>query len=142
MNEKKYILPEVIREKRMIHGYHNATKFGKALGYTSGSIVNNWEDGSRKPSIETLVKMSELFGCTVDELLFGSEESDIKSVNYVSEPEEPFGSNGLVIEIKQLYNERLTDLQRMMRTMEGEISLKNGQITFLQNMIDRQLASH
>lgn len=39
----------------------------KALGITD-SAVNQWEKGKTVPKTESLPKLAELFGCTVDEL--------------------------------------------------------------------------
>lgn len=33
------------------------------------AAVSQWETGKTKPRVDTLLKLAELFGCTVDELL-------------------------------------------------------------------------
>lgn len=38
--------------------------------------VSNWENGTSEPDCETLVKLADVFGVTLDEL-FGRNESDI-----------------------------------------------------------------
>lgn len=38
------------------------------LGVRQGAVAM-WETGARRPKIETLMKMSILFGCSIDELL-------------------------------------------------------------------------
>ena len=43
------------------------------LGITQGSI-SLWESGETKPDVENLLKISELFGCTVDSLLKGERD--------------------------------------------------------------------
>ena len=42
------------------------------------TAVAGWENGRAQPSIEKLLKLAEIFGCTVDELLRdgGEEEED------------------------------------------------------------------
>ena len=40
----------------------------RELGVTQGAI-SQWEKGMTEPSIKYLVKMAQIFGCTVDELL-------------------------------------------------------------------------
>ena len=36
--------------------------------HVSASAIGNWEQGTRRPDYETMVKISEIFGITVDEL--------------------------------------------------------------------------
>lgn len=43
----------------------------KFLGMKSTGTVSQWETGKRKPSLDILIKLAELFNCTVDELLRG-----------------------------------------------------------------------
>ena len=35
------------------------------------NVLSNYELGKRKPPIEVLIKLSDLFGCTIDELVKG-----------------------------------------------------------------------
>lgn len=51
------------------------TELSERLGITQGSI-SLWESGETKPDVENLLKISEIFGCTVDSLLKGSEYSN------------------------------------------------------------------
>ena len=44
-----------------------------ALGVVP-STINQYEKGKRNPSIEVLIKLSDLFGCTIDELVRGKEK--------------------------------------------------------------------
>ena len=37
--------------------------------HVSASAIGNWEQGTRRPDYETMVKISEVFGITVDELV-------------------------------------------------------------------------
>lgn len=37
------------------------------------SAISHWERGDNLPETGNLLKMSEIFGCTVDELLKGAE---------------------------------------------------------------------
>ena len=51
----------------------------KALGYTQSALakrinvsqqtVSHWESGKRRPSVEMLKKLADLFGCSIDELV-------------------------------------------------------------------------
>jgi transcriptional regulator with XRE-family HTH domain len=40
----------------------------------SQQTVSHWENGVRSPSIDKLIIMSDLFGCTIDELVRGEKE--------------------------------------------------------------------
>lgn len=44
------------------------TEAAKRLG-VSANTINNWESGKTSPTADKLVKMTELYGCSVDELL-------------------------------------------------------------------------
>lgn len=46
----------------------DATVAAKRLG-VSANTINNWESGKTSPTADKLVKMAELYGCKVDELL-------------------------------------------------------------------------
>ena len=43
-----------------------------ALGVTQ-SMVAKWENGVNYPSVELLIELSDLFGCTIDELVRGEK---------------------------------------------------------------------
>lgn len=40
----------------------------------SQQTVSHWENGVRAPSIDKLIIMSDLFGCTIDELVRGEKQ--------------------------------------------------------------------
>ncbi|MBE6549896.1 MAG: helix-turn-helix transcriptional regulator [Ruminococcaceae bacterium] len=40
----------------------------------SQQTVSHWENGVRTPSIDKLIIMSDLFGCTIDELVRGEKQ--------------------------------------------------------------------
>ena len=61
-----------LRELRKARGM-SMKELGEALG-CSESTISLYENGKREPSFETLLKMGELFGVTVDYLL--GNESD------------------------------------------------------------------
>lgn len=48
-----------------------------ALSVTQGT-VGNWESGSREPSFDTLVKLSDYFNCSTDYLLGRTDDPDIE----------------------------------------------------------------
>ena len=49
-----------------------------ALG-VGHSAYSHYENGIREPSLNTLVKMSELFGVSIDRLITGEDFKDPKS---------------------------------------------------------------
>ena len=51
-------------------------ELAEKVGVTQNTI-SQWETGTRRPNIEMLVKLTEVFGCTADELL-GIERRDGK----------------------------------------------------------------
>ncbi len=61
-----------IKERRVEKGLKQGD-VAVALGVTQGA-VSQWESGVSNPSIDLLVKLARLFGCTVDDLL--QEDSD------------------------------------------------------------------
>jgi len=63
-----------LRVRRQEKGF---TQSGLAseLGVKQNS-VSQWETGRSYPSVEILIKLSRLFGCTIDELIFGKEETE------------------------------------------------------------------
>ena len=57
----------VLKSLRENAGYSQAA-FARKIGVAQ-STVGNWESGSREPNIETLNKLSDFFGVSVDYLL-------------------------------------------------------------------------
>ena len=49
--------------------------------YVSRQSVSKWENGQNYPSIEMVIKISDLFGVTVDELLRSDEELTKKVIH-------------------------------------------------------------
>ena len=58
---------EKLIEKRKIAGL-SQTAVAKKLGCTS-SAVSQYESGKREPDFETLVKLAEIYGCTVNDFV-------------------------------------------------------------------------
>lgn len=48
------------------------TELSKLIG-TNRSAVGNYEQGTREPSFEMLIKIAKALGCTTDELIRGHE---------------------------------------------------------------------
>ncbi|MFD0590928.1 helix-turn-helix domain-containing protein [Paenibacillus sp. GCM10027627] len=49
--------------------------------FVSRQSISKWENGQNYPSIETIIKVSDLFGMTIDELLRSDEELKSKVIN-------------------------------------------------------------
>ena len=58
-------------------------EFAKRLGVT-GAAVSTYENGTRYPSLDILVKISKIFGITVDELLDGQKREVLLDVTRLS----------------------------------------------------------
>ena len=57
----------MIKEIRKKSGYTQGS-LAKELG-VSQQAVSKWENGSAEPSVEVLIKLSEIFNCSIDELV-------------------------------------------------------------------------
>lgn len=57
-----------LKARRKAAGY-SQEYVTKMFGYRSNASIVKWEKGQCLPSFETLYKLAELYGCTLDELL-------------------------------------------------------------------------
>jgi len=101
------MLPDVLKEKRREAKLTQA-ELAKKIG-VSRSSVYAFEAGTREPSNETLVKISNVLGCSVDYLLTGHsglvlKRSDEREV----EINEFYDDNGNVIDVDINLNTMLT----------------------------------
>jgi transcriptional regulator with XRE-family HTH domain len=55
----------ILRERRGM----SQRELGKEMGFSSSAYVHFLETGQRKPNVELLLKLSELFDVTVDALV-------------------------------------------------------------------------
>ena len=55
-------------------------------GYNASSTVTDWELGKKPPSLENILKLSEIFDCDINELIHGEA-----AVNVVHEPAATYG---------------------------------------------------
>lgn len=53
-------------------------ELSKMIGYNR-TIISQWEHGTRDPSTEALIKLSEIFDVSVDEILGIKKESTFKN---------------------------------------------------------------
>lgn len=60
---------------RTINGMSQAD-LGKALNVT-GATISSWEMDRTEPSMEYCLKMTKIFGCTLEELFGAPKQSDI-----------------------------------------------------------------
>lgn len=82
---------QLIREE---NGFEK-DRVARYLGVTKNTYAR-YESGSRTPDIETLIKLSDLFGCTVDDLVRVERSGD-------------FISRDLVVSYRDLRNLGLSD---------------------------------
>lgn len=79
--------------------------FAKAFNISTGTI-GNWETGAREPDTQTLLKIANYFGVTVDYLLGESDTPDKPSKTTVDESDIKvalFGGDGEVTD--EMWNE-------------------------------------
>ena len=76
---KDYQFGEKIYKLRKQRGF-SQNQLGELLGL-SGKTVSKWENGGAKPQLDTMKKLSKIFGVSVDELLCMDEQS--KSVTKI-----------------------------------------------------------
>src|SRR5690606_30065055 len=63
---------EKLKAERSKRGW-SQEQFAEKL-FVSRQSVSKWENGQNYPSIEIIIKVSDLFGVTIDELLRSDEE--------------------------------------------------------------------
>lgn len=72
------MLMDNLRRLREAHGF-NQDDVARVLGIDRSSY-SYYESGKSEPKITNLIKLSRIFGVTVDALLYSPEQSDIVSV--------------------------------------------------------------
>lgn len=73
------IFGEKLKKERAAQGWSQEELAEKL--FVSRQSVSKWENGQNYPNIETIIKLSDLFGVTVDELLRSDEELKEKVIN-------------------------------------------------------------
>ncbi|MDR0136959.1 helix-turn-helix transcriptional regulator [Metabacillus idriensis] len=113
------VFGEKLKSERKNKGW-SQEKLAEEL-YVSRQSVSKWETGQNYPSIEIIIKLSDLFGVTIDELLRSDEELTekvIKDSKQLAHPKVKFmfdvmfliGVALLVIKIGIVMLNKLTDL--------------------------------
>lgn len=92
IEKDKYKIGDRIKEQRVAAGYRTQSSFALALGLQEESrqSVGAWENGSRLPPLNLLLKMCELFDCEIGYLLCEydcktRETTDIQKATGLSE---------------------------------------------------------
>ncbi|MFD2046542.1 helix-turn-helix domain-containing protein [Ornithinibacillus salinisoli] len=73
------IFGEKLKNERKNKGWSQEELADKL--FVSRQSVSKWENGQNYPSIEIIIKVSDLFGVTIDELLRSDEELTEKVIN-------------------------------------------------------------
>ena len=60
-------------EKRRIAAGMSQLQLSRLVGVQQNTI-SQYEKGKREPSLEVLIKLADIFGCTIDELVRGEKE--------------------------------------------------------------------
>lgn len=81
-----------LRRLREAHGF-NQDDVARVLGIDRSSY-SYYESGKSEPKITNLIKLSRIFGVTVDALLYSPEQSDIVSVGSPYKGDEFYASYG------------------------------------------------
>lgn len=69
-----------LKEKRLEKNI-TQKELGQILGYKDQQTIFSYENGEKKPTIENLIKLSEIFDCTPNELLGITEQR--KKISYL-----------------------------------------------------------
>ena len=79
MKDKNISFGLNLKALRKKHGYTRA-KLAKMIDFSEKSI-EKWEYNNALPSMETVCKLSELFGITIDSLVY-NQKTEIKKFNH------------------------------------------------------------
>lgn len=75
LNEKKNRFRIRIRELREDHGFKSQQSFADKFGVAQ-STVGGWESGKREPDFDMVIKLSEFFGTTTDDIIVGTPPTE------------------------------------------------------------------
>lgn len=60
-----------------------AERSGAQAGQKKASTISSYETDSKTPSVDTIIAMSELFGVSIDELIYG-ENAEVLSTKHLA----------------------------------------------------------
>ena len=92
-----------ITEEREKLGY-NQNEFADKLGVLNNTLCT-WEKGSRKPPIDKIAKMADIFDCSIDYLVGRTDNRKAAVI------EEEIGLDHIKIELDDKYYQTLTPAQ-------------------------------
>ena len=102
---------EVLRELRIYHGYKQKD-ISNYLNITS-QAYSNYENNKRTPDIETMHKISQFYGITVDQLISYRHTRQIEeSINYAASRSlyRAVNASGIAIPLTAKQAKMLTDI--------------------------------
>ena len=81
-----------LKKYRLMQGL-SQTEVARRIGVMPNTITQ-YESGAREPSLETLIKLSDLFGCSLDDMVVSSEisERDATTAEVQTHTDSVFGS--------------------------------------------------
>ena len=74
--ELKYILQEKLKQKRM-----NVSELEKEASLATGSVRRIMVGNTQNPTIETMLALANVFGCTVDDLLGNKSKKNKENIS-------------------------------------------------------------
>lgn len=95
-------MDRIVTERERL-GY-NQSEFAHKLGIANNTLCT-WEKGERKPPIDKIKKMADIFNCSVDYLV---ERTDIRNAAVI---EETLNGDDIKIELNDKYYQTLTPQQ-------------------------------
>lgn len=98
-------LAERLRLYREANGY-TQDKLSEILGFANRSTISRWEKGEQQPRLEDLARLSQLYGCSLNELIgnLDHNEKDIRISFTTRIPASIMLKDELRIEIQQGIN--------------------------------------
>lgn len=111
---------ENIKKLRKLNGM-TQWELGEKLGI-SASAVGMYEQGRRQPDSKTLLKLSEIFSVSVDEILNGKKTKDI--VEYCDDFLSTFSKKEFTLNEKALTEDDVFSIQRAVK-FAVEISVQS-----------------
>lgn len=111
---------ENIKKLRKLNGM-TQWELGERLGI-SASAVGMYEQGRREPDSKTLLKLSEIFSVSVDEILNGKKTKDI--VEYCDDFLSTFSKKEFTLNEKALTEDDVFSIQRAVK-FAVEISVQS-----------------